>query len=493
MFDITTLEGRAALLKHLDPSKNTEEAARIAQSKKECHILDGHIYPYVRKELLKLRDEATVNEMQIVSDMNVTKKIVEIESCVYQSEPERVYSNIEEGDDRLLKIADWHNEGETNKKLKRANKLFRLQSQGALYRTIKDGKPVTKAFKKHQYQVTEIKLENGEVETAYLIPNHQMTTDKMKVSEKKDAQRFTLWSSSYNFVMDGHGALKLGDDIINHIGILPIIDIYNEKDEGFWVTESRNIAEFTLWLNVAFSNLAHIVDMQGFAIGTLSGSIEALSKIETQTIGINKLTKLPTIKDDEGNALETKLEFNAPPTKILEIIDAIKARMYAFFSCEGIEGAVSMSGESEGYSSGWDRLLALIEKFEASKGDIDLFTRVEKKLWKIDKAYLEHYNTNDNLDKRFHISNLESVELEIKFSEPEMIETQKEKEERIAYREDRGWITPIEAVKEVRGVDDDQAAEILLKGKEQRDMYKIVAPISSVKKTEGSDQDNRDK
>lgn len=461
MINLQTQEGRKALLESIDTSKNTAEYDRIKQSRKECDILEGHIEKYVIKELQKFRSPETVKTMQIVSDINIAKKIVKRESCVYQVAPERKYHGIDAQDERLERLSKYHEEAETNKKLKRANKLFRLQSQTFLYRYIENKSPKTKAFKKHQIRVAHIEVD-GAIETVYIIPNYKLVNANQDEEAKRKASRYTIWSDSYNFIMDGEGTVTSGEDLSNPLKICPIIDIFEEKDESFWVKENRNLAEFTVWLNAAFSNLTHICEMQGFAVGTIKGLVEALGKIETQTIGTNYFTKLPKVEDSNGNIVDTEIEYLSPNAPITELIEAIKARMFAFFSCEDVEGAVNLDGKKEGYSSGWDRLLALIEEFEASRDDMDLFRKVEKKLWKIDKAYLSTYFNNDKvLEKDFYISDLDKVEQEIIFAEPEMIETQKEKEERIAYRVEKGWMTQKAAIMEICGVSEEDAEKIM--------------------------------
>jgi hypothetical protein len=257
--------------------------------------------------------------------------------------------------------------------------------------------------------------------------------------------------------MDGKGNI-LSEDPTNPIGILPFIDIHHEKDMEFWVRLGQAITDFSIQFNASLSDLANIVRMQGWGQAWLKGPKELLP--ESIVVGVNKILKLPI---DVNNNISTEFGFSTPSPDLQGSINFIETMLAMFMSSRGIDPK-SVSGKADSktyYSSGIERLLALVEKFEATKEDYSLFKRVEYELFEIIKRYINIYGGTEVLPTwRYGILNEDSYEY-TEFNKPEMIQTESEKLDVIQKKLELGLITKTEAIMMDRGIDKDQAEAIL--------------------------------
>lgn len=487
MIDLSLVEERKKLLEFVDLAKNTNEDERVKASIKECEVYSGKIKTHLKKYLLERYSPETVNEMPLVSCVNMAKRIANQEASLYKETPKRTFQGLDEESETYTKVKDLYTDSKVTDKLLRLNRLYRLQMQNALYIKVERGafKPVP--LKLHQYFVYQ------DEEEIYIIPNHLSVVDSMTDEEKKKKMRFTVWCESYNFVMDGEGSLIGDTDVSNPIGILPIIDVAGEKDTSFWVEDKRELAEFTIQFNAALCDLWHVMNMQGFAIGAISGPAEILEKLEQQTIGLNKLIKLPTMQGRDGNVIESDLKFVSPSPDLTGSIKVIETILSAFLSSEGMDpSTVSITSNSEKFASGWERLLALIQKFDSTKEDVSIFKEVEKKVWDIFKAYIKTYreDTKNILDEKYRIQGLDDVTLSVEYNRPEMVETQAEKEDRAFLQEEKGASSVIDTIMVVHNLNDREAAKKKAKEiKEENEAYKVKAvPTSSVDEDEDEEE-----
>lgn len=145
-----------------------------------------------------------------------------------------------------------------------------------------------------------------------------------------------------------------------------------------------------------------------------------------------------------------------------------------FLSTRGLNAdtvATRTSGES--FSSGLERLLAMPEKFEATADDFSKFRIVEDKYYHLFKKWQDASANNDLIDDKYKVSRIpENPKVEVKFHEPEMIQTQKEREESAIRLMDAGLMSRQQAIALIYDVGDAKAEEIV----EQIDSSDIPPP-----------------
>jgi hypothetical protein len=423
--------------------------------------------------------------MPIISSINLSKRIVTQEASIYKTEPKRTFELLT--DEQISAVEQIYMDASVNSKLLKANQLLKLQGQSILYVVPIDGKIVVKNILPYQLDVIPNET-NPEIADCYIIsafdrrnlnytqnypkqnapypsyvyPGNNTYSDAInnKIADADDyllQERYVVWTKELNFIMDGKGNI-LSEDPTNPIGILPFIDIHHEKDMEFWVRLGQAITDFSIQFNASLSDLANIVRMQGWGQAWLKGPKELLP--ESIVVGVNKILKLPI---DVNNNISTEFGFSTPSPDLQGSINFIETMLAMFMSSRGIDPK-SVSGKADSktyYSSGIERLLALVEKFEATKEDYSLFKRVEYELFEIIKRYINIYGGTEVLPTwRYGILNEDSYEY-TEFNKPEMIQTESEKLDVIQKKLELGLITKTEAIMMDRGIDKDQAEAIL--------------------------------
>ncbi len=484
MLDLSKKEDRKKLLKFFDSSNETEQT-RVKQSIYETEIYSGKIHKHVKAFLDDKYDASTVKEMSIFSTANMTKKIANQEASLYKDAPTRTFSGID--DDKPIK--DLYDLMKVDQKLLRSNRLFRTQLQNAIQVKVNRGKIELHPLKQHNYKV----YEELDGDLIYIIPNLRHVHTKDTDFDKNKNSRFTIWSEKFNFVMDGHGEITSeNEDLSNPLGLIPIIDVSGEKDDCYFVDDYRGLAEFTIQFNAALTDLLHVMRMQGFSISIVKGPADLIDKVTQVTVGINKVLRLPTTVDQDGNVKECDFQFASPSPDIPGSIQVIETLLSAFLSSEGVDPrSVKLNSSSEAFSSGWERLLALIERFNATKEDISIYQDVERQLFNIIQVIMEKYsnNTTKVLDKEYIVQGLNNVSISVEYKEPEMVETQAEKEDRAYVREEKGVASRVDTTMTVHRLKDRDAAKKKLKEiEEEKAQFGNTEPKVEIEETEDEDE-----
>lgn len=410
-------------------------------SRNEHAVLNGELKPFVEAVLKGRCSASTFAKMPLVASINMLQKIVKQRASIYRNYPKR---SVAGADEALFNEA--YRDISADVRLGRANKVFKNSRQAFLYVVLKNGKLKSKVFCKHHVFVEH---EDGEP-ISYVIIGGDIS--------KPESTLLTVWQKNANFNMDGNGKVLSNDTATALSGRLPFIDISDEdeKEFSFYVKSDPALLEFTIEFNAIMSDLLYILRQQGFAVGVISGPKEALNNISEITVGPSTFIKLPTdFKIDEGDsdskAAAVDMKFINPNPNLTGSIETISALLSAFLTSLGVDpNTISFKGEGNSFASGWERLLALIEKFEATKDDFEVFYRVEYELFDLVRAWIKAANGTTGNKYKGVIS--DNAVFEVEFAGPEMTETAKEKDDRLAFREDRQWITKAEAMSEALGI-----------------------------------------
>ena len=132
-----------------------------------------------------------------------------------------------------------------------------------------------------------------------------------------------------------------------------------------------------------------------------------------------------------------------------------------FLSSNGINPkTVSMDGTAQTYSSGIERLLAMIEKVSASRADFDLFEKTESKIYALIKAWLSVLDNAINLDDKYKIRGLpEDSQIKVTYAKPELVKSDSEELDVIEREVALGISSPIAAIMEREKLSREQAEE----------------------------------
>jgi hypothetical protein len=460
--DLKNIGDRKAFIKE----KNTHEnRIRKSQSIRDYDVLNDNMKEYVKDYMSDQLSAETVASMPLVTSINISKRVCEKEASIYKCAPERDFTVI--SDEQKAELLQKYEEWCVNQKLYKANLYYKNQKQSCLMVVPKEGKMDVRVLLLHHYDVVP-KDENPEKANAYVISTFDRSMDVPLNSDgindqiaDKDDYRSTLernlaWDEQSNLIFNGKGDL-VGEVLPNPISELPFIDICADKDFEFFVRAGQALTDFAIQFSGALSDLGNIVKMQGYAVAWMKGPKAA--QVKNIKIGPTSIIHLPT---DELTGSSAEFGFANPNSDIAGGISYIEMLLSHFLTSRGLDpNVVNGKMMSSKYNSGLDRLLAMIDQFEATKQDYDLFMKVEKKLFELFKKWSQVMNSTEDKFLSFVIP--DDCEIQVKFEKPEQVQSQSEKLADIQLKLDMGVMTKLQAVMDIYEVDEEKAQEMLSK------------------------------
>lgn len=474
MLNLMDKSDRLLLIKEIEGDENK---ARKAASLKQFEIFNDRQKQYVIEYLQGQFSDKTVTEMPVIASINLARRVVKQEATLYRESPEREFYNV--SDELKVQLEELYKEKGLNDKFAKANEYFRLQGQTHLNWTIKDGKLCSRVLLPHHLDVIpdDMDPEKGMIyiissfdKTNYLTPTDQSPTGYLgtttqlqdginqKIGDRDDyktKKRYIVWSKDYNFVMNGFGDIVSGEEVTNPLGgVVPFVDISCSKDFEYWVRQGQSVSDFSVEFNGMISDVANVVRLQGWGQAVFMGPEGLLP--ESLQIGPNLVLRLPI---DPNNPVDTDFKYVTPNADIAGSLDFLKMNLSMFLSSRGIDPkTVSMDGTTQSFTSGLERLLSMITKFEASRGDMDLFKKAEMQSFEIIKAYSRSYSGSELLDMPEIPA---EAYMTIEFEEPEMIKSEKEELDLIQQKLEMGMMSELDAYREINDVDEETAIKEL--------------------------------
>ena len=479
--DLTTKNGRKAAIKMIESHTNK---GRKTESYQASEIYQDRIKEYVVETLREQFSETTVREMPIVSSVNICKRIVDQLACIYSDQPTREFTEL--SDDQIEVMNDIYDDMGANNKLALANRLYKNHDHCLIQVVPKMGKMIMRVLKPHQWDAIPNELD-PEVAKAIIISSYDNYNELSEAADqvapatgvsslasqaKNDYEEQLALNKStssgdklyYVYTLDEMYTMTKGGDIVGEVmpnplrdfELLPFVEVSNEKEFEYWVRPHNSYAQFTRDFNSSMSQVQQVVKMQGFAVGVLKGPQELL--METVTVGPNIILKLP---NDVNAGVETDFQYITPGSDIAGSIQYLEVLLTTFLSSNGINPkTVSMDGTAQTYSSGIERLLAMIEKVSASRADFDLFEKTESKIYALIKAWLSVLDNAINLDDKYKIRGLpEDSQIKVTYAKPELVKSDSEELDVIEREVALGISSPIAAIMEREKLSREQAEE----------------------------------
>jgi hypothetical protein len=471
----------------LQDAQTDETIKRKDVSLSEFEIFQDNLMPYVKKYLKGMYSEDTINEMPIIASVNLAKRIVTQEASIYKEAPEREFFGVSEEQEAVIKQV--YKDMQIDKKLMKANQYYKLQGQTHIQILPFQGKLASRVLLNHHLDVVPSPI-NPEMADAYVVSGFDKSRSKLKdidsdtINElsadpddyKASTNQLALWSDQFNFIMDNKGNIISGENVSNDLEMMPFVEVAPDKDFEYWVRRGQAITDFTIQFNGALSDMGHIVRMQGFAQAWMKGPANSL--IENVQIGPNYILKLPI---DPNNPVETDFGFASPSPDLAGSISYIEMLLSNFLTSRGLDPKlVSGKGQAQSYSSGIERLLAMFEKFDASRSDLSTFEDVEIKIFEIVKQYL---NKMSGSVLNYRIAPIpEDASVSVKFKKPEMVQTDDDKLNSIQRKIELGLISNIDAIMEYHGIEREDAIE--KKAQIDEDVKLVAAPVEMPEESE---------
>jgi hypothetical protein len=476
-----------------DVLNSNENKARKNISLMQYEIYKSRQHPFVVEKIRREMGEKAAQNSRIISSINLTPKIVDEQAKVYLRPPKREFSGLDERQtEHANKLYEYC---KANVKFKKANKIFKLQQQAAMQIVLRDGKIDFRPLYQHQYDVVPFQNDPEKAE-AYIISSYDKNqlfqtvgksnsfnpvtsrgymsdTINQGIGDPDDYmgnQLFYWWTNVYNFVTDKSGNIlsksedgKVTDaDILNPIGDLPFIDIAFDKDFEFFLRAANASVDFTLDFSMMLSDQSEIARLQGFAQAILT-SVEEPKDLRIGPRNYLWLKLDPNATDNT----RPNFAFASPNPDIASMNQANANMLSMFLTSIGLSPkAVNPNGEKESYTSGVDRYLSMLERFEASADDYDVFKWVEKRAYELVKKWNNvYYNATENgfIPELSGVSLPEDSYVDVKFSGPEMQMSESEKLAMIQQKMEMGLMSRVQAVMLDQGVNEEMAQELIEK------------------------------
>lgn len=467
--------------------ESEDNKARKREHQKRFDVYRDRQDRYILERLMREFDRNTVNDMRKIFSINLSKRIVDEMSSIYNTPPQRNFSTAsgEPTENQTLQLENLYEMSKVNNALMKANKLYNNHDQCAIMCVPdKMGKLKVKALPPMHYDVVP-DFKDPEMAYAYILNvwdvdlnktarsntseptqlNRYQANDRMNqsiadVNDRKAMQnRYIVWTPDVHFMMDGAGN-TIGEEIDNPIGRLPFIDVADDKDFEFFVRYGSSITSFALDFGMVLSDLANTIRLQNYSQAVIASD----KKPTNVRVGPQEILWLK--KDPNNPSFDPRFEFVSPSPDLTGSLEFLESLLRLFLSSRGID-PTTISGKSDGrtFGSGVERLLAMLDKFEATRADFDLFACVERELFEIMVAWsneLQNASGETELSADLQLGVIpEDVFLDIKFSEPMSVMTESERRESVMKDIEAGLKSRIEAIMEMRGVSEDKAVEIL--------------------------------
>jgi hypothetical protein len=465
----------------IDEIESDENKLRKAEHEKRFQVYSDYQRDYVLKMLTNEFSPQTVREMRTCTSINLTKRIVSEMASIYKRKPHREVMNASEAQEEGIELL--YDAAKVDTFLKRANQKYKLHEQCAIQVLPKNGMIALKLLAPHQYDVIPM-ADDPESAFAYVISSYDKTWTEAAHSGNQDIQghyygskntqqsnqtnekiaddddwrvqkRYVIWTAEMNIVCDGNGNILEANP--NPIEMLPFIDVASEKDFEFWVRRGSGVTEFNLDFSVVLSDTCNTNRLQSYA----QPVIVAEKVPENVSVGPQNILFLPL--DPTRPEVRPSFDFASPNPDLKASLDLQDRLLSYFLTANGISPkTISGDGSSEKFTSGVERLLAMIERFEASQSDIDLFLNVEQQLFQLIGAWYSIIQGTDALNQKYNFGMWPvDGELNVKFMGPEITQTETDKEDSVIKRLDAGLISRVEAIAELRGIPLEDAREIV--------------------------------
>lgn len=470
-----------------------ENKKRKNESLMQYEIYKSRQHPFVVEKIRKELGPNAAQNSRIISSINLTPKIVDEQSKLYLRSPDREFYGLDERQEAHAN--NLYDYCKANVKFKKANKIFKLQQQAAMQIVLKDGKLEFRPLYQHQYDVIPFANDPEKAE-CYVISSYNKNNLFQNMTQNSSSnpvygrgyshdsinqgigdpddydgnKLFYWWTSEYNFVTDSKGNViskdpsgKVTDqDLLNPIQDLPFIDIAFDKDFEFFVRAANSAVDFTLDFSTMISDQSEIARLQGFAQAILT------STEEPRDLKIGPRNYL-WLKLDPNAAAENRpsFAFSSPNPDLASTNQMLANYLSMFLTSIGLNPkAVNPTGDKESYASGVDRYLSMLEKFESSADDIDVFKWVEKRAYELVKKWNNtYYNATENgfIPELAGVLLPEDSYLEVKFAGPEMQMSESEKLAVIQQKMELGLMSRMQAIMMDQGVDEKAASEMMMK------------------------------
>ena len=302
-----------------------------------------------------------------VSNINLTRRIIDRVSLVYQVAPKRITSN--ENYTEMIHKKD--------EKLQRFERIINLLELALI-------KPCWRNSRIEYDIITDFEPQFGDDPLEPISFTYPLA--KRSEVTSLDPELWAYWSDTEHFIYDkADNEKKVPNDWddINPYGIMPLIPIFRDgrPESEFMDTDaSSDLIVSNLAINVASTTAMANVMFQSFGYMWVSGEVDN----RYLEVAPDKITKLQ---------LDSRMGVVNPPDTI-KSVDALIRSNYKLLA-QNYHLSTSFVDGSEHASSGVSLKVRNLELMESRKSDIEKYRNLEIKLFEIEKLIVSAHTRND--------------------------------------------------------------------------------------------------
>jgi hypothetical protein len=501
-FNLDNQNERQRLIEQIESNENK---GRKSESYKRSEIYKDRIKPFVITELRKQFDEVSIQEIPVSSGVNICKRAINKTSIVYLTPPKRTFSNTNENQSEQLNLL--YTESEINVSLAKANKYFKLHNHVLIQVKPEDKKLIAKVFQPHQwdaiYYDDNPEKALGYVFTAYdkadaaLDNANQVNpatgvdsklgmsstnyTESLAIKESsKSNKRYSCYYYSEESGMVRNYIFNSAGEIISDVlelDFMPFVEVADGKENEYWVRNGSAFSDFTVEFNVRLSESSQVVKMQGFSQAYLKGPKSVIA--QNVKVGPTYILRLPV---DKENNIETDFGFASTNADINGTIEFLKSYLFLFLSSQSLDqSAISTNETSEKYASGFERLIAMIDRMITNKDDFEIFMKAEKRIYEVIKGWLNATDSTETLEDEIAGKIPEDSKISIEYVKPESVQTEAEEIQVAQNKIEMGVASPISVIMKLENVDRVEAEKRYNQYIKENSLSSVDAMVNSVK------------
>lgn len=391
-----------------------DEESRRALSKRRQDIYRDGGKEFLLEQIVREFSKDAVKEMRI-APINLLKKIVNKRSSTYKNPPVRAATNEQ---DQVL-VDFYVEELELNAKMMKAHRYFNLHSNTAIYPIPEGGKikvlvvpPYLYSVKANPIDKTKIDtwvfnsfIEEGRITPFDDVPTatgsegfnrqkgHKTTSKDLVESQERPSdigRRFIFWSDAQHFTVqtgeNGHAKMILDPSkdetqIINPIGIAPVVNLAKDRDNEAWATQGEDLIDLTMAIQLGWTDVLTIAKNQGFSILTMISEEEP----KKLTIGVNRGVWLRPLPDSKVTPSISYVQAQSPLSEYKELLSELLGLLLSTndMNPSSISGAMT----AQSATSGFHALIEAADTIEATKSDEVFLKNAELDTWEIIKRW----------------------------------------------------------------------------------------------------------
>lgn len=523
--NVLDIKVRQQMIRVIKSEGNKE---RKEESLKRFEIFQGRQDKYIIEKLEDEFDKDAVLQMRKVTSINTSNRIIKSMASIYSEPPDRDFSNA--SDIELEQIENLYRFAKADQKNRLANEYFKLNNDQVVYQIIPrsgviqmvpllphnfdvfpDATDPSKAFcyvlnvfDKYDHLrdlnspafKSKLRGTSTTVEPDGMNQIHAESEDYKALTD-----RFIFWTDEWHFITDGKGNLvsEANEDgeieVLNPISRLPFIDVSAEKDNEFFRRYGSADTDFAVEFGAALSDLVNTVKLQSYAQAVM------ISEEQPTYLTSGPMSLLWLKQSSDPNKKDPSFGFETPGPDLTGGLSVLEAMLRIYLTARGLP-ADEVSGQASGQTatSGIERLLNMIDKFEASREDISYFWNAEQEIFDILRLWSNEFQDVEGekaLIPELNIASLnEDINIQVNFAKPEMIQTRSDLEDSVIKRMKEGLISEVDAFMELYDIDEDTAKErieVINQEKQERAAaFQLAGPPIEEEQDDGETEDNQE-